>query len=198
MPSSRLMYFGKRYILVSRQHKHNFNLVVSECRSPELSLYHLFVTDPITSPIITPKLLIYPLLLRFVCSVFYVIKIILEVKILIDMVEFRLKEMFFFCHLAILTVSKYCRFHDEIFPWQPQMRDQQLYDIGFIQHFFVTSLTLSQWSSSGNPLAIQCAWNLDPSVHWNATGEMPVCFQWSPSGFPVAFQWSSSVFQLCK
>ena len=62
----------------------------------------------------------------------------------------------------------------------------------------MTSLTLSQWSSSGNPVAIQCAWNLDPSVHWNGTGEMPVCFQWSSSGFPVAFQWSSSVFQLCK
>ena len=61
-----------------------------------------------------------------------------------------------------------------------------------------TTLTLSQWSSSGNPVAIQCAWNLDPSVHWNATGEMPVVFQWSSSGFPVAFQWSSSVFQLCK
>ena len=62
----------------------------------------------------------------------------------------------------------------------------------------VSPLTLSQWSSSGNPVAIQCAWNLDPSVHWNATGEIPVCFQWSSSGFPVAFQWSSSVFQLCK
>ena len=60
------------------------------------------------------------------------------------------------------------------------------------------SLTFSQWSSSGNPVAIQCAWNLDPSVHWNATGEMPVCFQWCSSGVPVAFQWSSSVFQLCK
>ena len=60
------------------------------------------------------------------------------------------------------------------------------------------TLTLSQWSSSDNPVAIQCAWNLDPSVHWNATGEMPVCFQWSSSGLPVAFQWSSSVFQLCK
>ena len=52
----------------------------------------------------------------------------------------------------------------------------------------VRSLTLSQWSSSGNPVAIQCAWNLDPSVHWNATGQMPVCFQWSSSGFPVVFQ----------
>ena len=60
------------------------------------------------------------------------------------------------------------------------------------------TLTLSQWSSSGNPVAIQCAWNVDPSVHLNATGEMPVCFQWSSSGLPVAFQWSSSVFQLCK
>ena len=37
-------------------------------------------------------------------------------------------------------------------------------------------------------MAIQCAWNLDPSVHWNATGEMPVCFQWSSSGSPVVFQ----------
>ena len=62
----------------------------------------------------------------------------------------------------------------------------------------IQTLTLSQWSSSGNPVAIQCAWNLDPSVHWNATGEMPVCFQWSSSGLPVAFQWSSSVFHLCK
>ena len=59
-------------------------------------------------------------------------------------------------------------------------------------------LTLSQWSSSDNPVAIQCAWNLDTSVHRNATGEMPVCFQWSSSGLPVVFQWSSSVFQLCK
>ena len=42
--------------------------------------------------------------------------------------------------------------------------------------------------ASGLPVAIQCPWNLDPSVHWNATGEMPVCFQWSPSGFQVVFQ----------
>ena len=53
---------------------------------------------------------------------------------------------------------------------------------------FVHPLTLSQWSSSGLPVAIQCAWNLDPSVHWNATGGMPVVFQWSSSGFPVVFQ----------
>ena len=42
--------------------------------------------------------------------------------------------------------------------------------------------------ASGNPVAIQCAWNSDPSVHWNATGEMPVYFQWCSSGFPVVFQ----------
>ena len=54
------------------------------------------------------------------------------------------------------------------------------------------SLTLSQWSSSGNQVAIQCAWHLDPSVHWNATGErilvasvLPVVFQWLSSGLPV-------------
>ena len=58
-------------------------------------------------------------------------------------------------------------------------------------------VTLLPWAS-GRPVAIQCSCNLDPSVHWNATGEMPVCFQWSPSGLPVAFQWSFSVFQLCK
>ena len=59
----------------------------------------------------------------------------------------------------------------------------------------MSSLTLSQWSSSGNPVTIQCAWNLDASVHWNATGEkmlvasvLPMVFQWSSSGFPVVFQ----------
>ena len=49
--------------------------------------------------------------------------------------------------------------------------------------------------ASGLPVAIQCAWNLDPSVHWNATGEiilvasvLPVVFQRSSSGFPMVFQ----------
>ena len=50
------------------------------------------------------------------------------------------------------------------------------------------TLTLSQWSSNGNPVAIQCAWNLDPSVHWNATGERIVGSQCASSGFPVVFQ----------
>ena len=68
--------------------------------------------------------------------------------------------------------------------------------------YLVWPLTLSHWYSSGNPVAIQCAWNLDPSVHWNATGERIVGSQCASSGLPVvfqvAFQWSSSVFQLCK
>ena len=55
----------------------------------------------------------------------------------------------------------------------------------------VTTLTLSKWSSSGNPVEIQCAWNLDPSVHWNATGEMPVCFQWLSSGLPVCSNYAN-------
>ena len=50
----------------------------------------------------------------------------------------------------------------------------------------------------GGPVAIKCAWNLDPSVHWNATGKIIVGSQCASSGLPVAFQWSSRVFQLCK
>ena len=49
--------------------------------------------------------------------------------------------------------------------------------------------------ASGLPVAIQCPWNLDPSVQWNATRErnvgsqcVPLWFQWSSSGFPVVFQ----------
>ena len=49
-------------------------------------------------------------------------------------------------------------------------------------------LTLSQWQFSDNPVAIQCAWSLDPSVQWNATWERIVGSQWSSSGLPVVFQ----------
>ena len=56
-------------------------------------------------------------------------------------------------------------------------------------------LTLSQWSSSGLPVAIQCTWKLNSSVHWNATGEIIVDSQCASSvlpvvssGFPVVFQ----------
>ena len=47
-------------------------------------------------------------------------------------------------------------------------------------------------------MAIQCAYNLDPSVHWNATGERIVGSQCVSSGLPMAFQLCSGVFQLCK
>ena len=56
---------------------------------------------------------------------------------------------------------------------------------------FNNALTLSQWPSSGNSMTIQCAWNVDPSVHWNATGEMIVGSQCASSGLSVSFQWSS-------
>ena len=46
--------------------------------------------------------------------------------------------------------------------------------------------------ASGLPVAIQCAWNLDPSVHWNAPGERIVGSQCASSGLPVVFQWLSS------
>ena len=58
----------------------------------------------------------------------------------------------------------------------------------------IYTLTLSQWYSSGNPVSIQCAWNLDP-VYTGMSLEKCQC---ASSGLPVAFQWSSSVFQLCK
>ena len=60
------------------------------------------------------------------------------------------------------------------------------------------SLTLSQWSSSGNPVAIQCTWNLNPSVHWNATGERIVGSQCVSSVLPVVFQWLSSGLPVCS
>ena len=60
------------------------------------------------------------------------------------------------------------------------------------------TLTMSQWSSSGNPVAIQCSWNLDPSVHWNAIGEkmlvasvLPVVFQWLSRGLPVCSNYAN-------
>ena len=50
---------------------------------------------------------------------------------------------------------------------QTMLRQRFLY-IGMliIEAWLKFTLTLSQWSSSGNPVAIQCACNLDTSVHW--------------------------------
>ena len=53
------------------------------------------------------------------------------------------------------------------------------------------------WASN-NPVAIQCAWNLDPSVHWNATGEIIVGSQCFSSVLPVVFQWPSSCVPVCS
>ena len=49
------------------------------------------------------------------------------------------------------------------------------------------SKILLPWAS-GNSMAIQCTWNLDPSVHWNATGEKIVGSQCVSSVVPVVFQ----------
>ena len=70
-----------------------------------------------------------------------------------------------------------------------------------VNHYCEQSLTLSQWSSSGNPVAIQYTCNLVPCIHWNATGEnnvgsqcvssvLPVVFQWLPSGLPLCFNYA--------
>ena len=59
-------------------------------------------------------------------SQFEVIEIIFHIQYFIDTLEFKYKERFH--HLIILTVSKYCRFYDELPPWQPQMHGQPLYN----------------------------------------------------------------------
>ena len=56
------------------------------------------------------------------------------------------------------------------------------------------SLTLSQWSSSDNPVAIKCGWNLDPVYT-----EMPLEKELLvASVFPVVFQWLSSGLPVCS
>ena len=50
--------------------------------------------------------------------------------------------------------------------------------------------------ASGLPVAIQCAWNLDPSVHWNAIGEIIVGSQCASSGLSSGLPVCS--FQLCN
>ena len=91
---------------------------------------------------------------------------------------------------------------DNIFSNNHNVNDHQVNGIlktDLTDHYIIFhTLTLSQRSSSGNPGAIQCAWNLDPSVDWNATGERITGSQCPSSGLPVAFQSSSSVFQLGK
>ena len=88
----------------------------------------------------------------------------------------------FYLWICVVSCNIYCKMG---ISWSCSLAERVKSSRKFL--LIIPPLTLSQWSSSGNPVAIQCAWNLDPSVHWNATGEMSVCFQWS-----------SSVFQLCK
>ena len=55
--------------------------------------------------------------------------------------------------------------------------------------------------ANGYSVAIQCAWNWDRSVHWNATGEIIVGSQCVSNVLAVLFQWPFSgvpVFQSCK
>ena len=60
------------------------------------------------------------------------------------------------------------------------------------------TLTLSQWSSSGNPGCLELRPQCTLECHWRKNCWLPVCFQCASSGLPVTFQWSSNVFQLCK
>ena len=48
--------------------------------------------------------------------------------------------------------------------------------------------TMGQWQFSGNPMTIQCAWNLDPSPLWSLTGERMVGSKCASSGLPMVFQ----------
>ena len=54
--------------------------------------------------------------------------------------------------------------------------------------YFVSPLTLSQWSSSGNPLCLELRPQCTLECHWRNASVLPVLFQWSSSGFPVVFQ----------
>ena len=50
------------------------------------------------------------------------------------------------------------------------------------------SLTLSQWSSSGNPVCLELRPQCTRECHWRNASVFPMVFQWSSSGFPVVFQ----------
>ena len=52
----------------------------------------------------------------------------------------------------------------------------------------VDALTLSQWSSSGNPVCLELRPQCTLECHWRNASVLPVVFQWSSSGFPVVFQ----------
>ena len=53
---------------------------------------------------------------------------------------------------------------------------------------FKSTPTLSQWSSSGNPVCLELRPQCTLECHWRNASVLPVVFQWSSSGFPVVFQ----------
>ena len=72
-------------------------------------------------------------------------------------------------------------------------------DINEYEFRYITYL--SQWLFSGNPVVIQCAWDLNPSIQpkWNVTGEkemlvasvFPMCPHWSSKGLPVCSNYAN-------
>ena len=106
-----------------------------------------------------------------------------------DLTYYRFLKIVAYCLMAIILMIVFHGHHDGPTLLSKLWRMWNILDY---------TRTLSQWSFSGNPVAIQCAWNLDPSVHWNATGErnvgsqcvsnvLPVVIQWLTSGLPVCF-----------
>ena len=60
----------------------------------------------------------------------------------------------------------------------------------------VITLTLSQWSSSGNPVCLELRPQCTLECHWRTASVLPVVFQWCSSGFPVVFQCVPIIMQI--
>ena len=58
----------------------------------------------------------------------------------------------------------------------------------FFHAIYNITLTLSQWSSSGNPVCLELRPQCTLECYWRNASVLPVVFQWSSSGFPVVFQ----------
>ena len=55
----------------------------------------------------------------------------------------------------------------------------------------IPSLTLSQWSSSGNPVCLELRPQCTLECHWINTSVLPVAFQWPSSGLPVSSNYAN-------
>ena len=71
--------------------------------------------------------------------------------------------------------------------WWPYLAQSKFGSLG-IKVSVDPSLTLSQWSSSGNPVCLELGPQCTLECHWRNASVLPVVFQWSSSGFPVVFQ----------